>query len=149
MFNLHWRCFGRHLGIGTGINIIIWTSMSKLVIIAFLLLGLKQDTYRRILYIGDSLTCYKNGWQADVAKGLGMKFDNISKGGKRTKWMLETLESYLEKNEFHSTLIIYGGINDSFAMTKESETLNNIQTMVDLGNRYEMEVIVIVGYNPE
>ena len=123
--------------------------MNKLIIIAFLLTGFKQDTYRRILYVGDSLTCYQNGWQADVAKGLDMKFHNISKGGKRTKWMLQTLQSYLKNNEFHSTLIIYGGINDSFAMTKESETLNNIQSMVDLGNQYEMEVIVIIGYNPD
>jgi hypothetical protein len=109
----------------------------------------KPETGRRILYVGDSLTCYAGGWQSTVAKGLDMKFHNLSKGGKRTKWMLSTLESYLKKNEFHSTLIIYGGINDSFAMTSETETLNNIQSMVDLGNLYEMEVIVIVGYNPE
>ncbi len=109
----------------------------------------KPETGRRILYVGDSLTCYAGGWQSTVAKGLDMKFHNLSKGGKRTKWMLSTLETYLKKNEFHSTLIIYGGINDSFAMTSETETLNNIQSMVDLGNLYEMEVIVIVGYNPE
>ncbi len=109
----------------------------------------KPETGRRILYVGDSLTCYAGGWQSTVAKGLDMKFHNLSQGGKRTKWMLSTLETYLKKNEFHSTLIIYGGINDSFAMTSETETLNNIQSMVDLGNLYEMEVIVIVGYNPE
>jgi hypothetical protein len=113
------------------------------------MVSFKQDTARKILFVGDSLTCYKGGWQSTVAKGLDMKYDNISKGGKRTKWMLSTLESYLENNDYHSTLIIYGGINDSFAMTSEIETLNNIQTMVDLGNLYEMEVIVIVGYNPE
>lgn len=124
--------------------------MNKLLLFLCLTIpSLKQDTYRKILYVGDSLTCYKGGWQSSVAKGMDMKFDNISKGGKRTKWMLSTLESYLEKNEFHSTLIIYGGINDSFASTSEIETLNNIQTMVDLGNQHEMEVIVIVGYNPE
>ena len=121
-------------------------------IILFLCLTMvsfKQDTYRRILFIGDSLTCYKGGWQSTVAKGMDMKYHNLSKGGKRTKWMLSTLNSYLKNNEFHSTLIIYGGINDSFAMTSETETLNNIQSMVDLGNLYEMEVIVIVGYNPD
>lgn len=108
----------------------------------------KPDTTRKILFVGDSLTCYKGGWQSTVAKGMNMKFDNISKGGKRTKWMLSTLESYLDKNEYHSTLVIYGGINDSFSMTSEIETLNNIQTMVDMGNQHNMEVIVIVGYNP-
>lgn len=120
-----------------------------LLFLCLTMISFKPHTYRKILYVGDSLTCYSGGWQSTVAKGLDMKFDNISKGGKRTKWMLSTLRSYLEKNEFHSTLIIYGGINDSFAMTSETETINNIQSMVDLGNLYEMEVIVIVGYNPE
>jgi lysophospholipase L1-like esterase len=120
-----------------------------ILFISLLLVSFKPATYRKILFVGDSLTCYQGGWQSTVAKGLDMKFDNISKGGKRTKWMLSTLQSYLERNEFHSTLIIYGGINDSFAMTSETETINNIQSMVNLGQRYEMEVIVIVGYNPE
>ena len=124
--------------------------MSRILIFLCLtMVSFKPETGRRILYIGDSLTCYIGGWQSTVAKGLDMKFHNLSKGGKRTKWMLSTLESYLKKNEFHSTLIIYGGINDSFAMTSETETINNIQSMVDLGNLYEMEVVVIVGYNPE
>lgn len=120
-----------------------------LIFLCLIMVSFKPETGRRILYIGDSLTCYSGGWQSTVAKGLDMKFHNLSKGGKRTKWMLSTLESYLKKNEFHSTLIIYGGINDSFAMTSETETINNIQSMVDLGNLYEMEVVVIVGYNPE
>lgn len=120
-----------------------------ILFISLLLVSFKPATYRKILFVGDSLTCYQGGWQSTVAKGLDMKFDNISKGGKRTKWMLSTLQSYLERNEFHSTLIIYGGINDSFAMTSETETINNIQSMVNLGQQYEMEVIVIVGYNPE
>lgn len=124
--------------------------MGKVILfLCLIMFSFKPETGRRILYVGDSLTCYAGGWQSTVAKGLDMKFHNISKGGKRTKWMLSTLESYLKKNEFHSTLIIYGGINDSFAMTSETETINNIQSMVDLGNLYEMEVVVIVGYNPE
>ena len=124
--------------------------MNRLMLFLCLtMISFKPETGRRILFVGDSLTCYNGGWQSSVAKGMDMKFHNISKGGKRTKWMLSTLESYLKKNEFHSTLIIYGGINDSFAMTSETETLNNIQSMVNLGQQYEMEVIVIVGYNPE
>ncbi len=102
----------------------------------------------KILFIGDSLTCYSNGWQHTVAKGMGMGYVNISKGGKRTDWMLKTLRNYLENGPHHNTLVIYGGINDSFASTKESTTINNIQSMVNLGNLYEMEVIVIVGYDP-
>lgn len=124
--------------------------MKRLVLFLCLtMLSFKPATYRKILFVGDSLTCYKGGWQSTVAKGMDMKFDNISKGGKRTKWMLETLEDYLVKNEYHSTLIIYGGINDSFSSVKEEETIKNIQEMVNIGNQLEMEVIVIVGYNPE
>jgi lysophospholipase L1-like esterase len=124
--------------------------MNRLILLLCLtMVSFKPETGRRILYVGDSLTCYSGGWQSTVAKGMDMKFHNISKGGKRTKWMLSTLQSYLKTSEFHSTLIIYGGINDSFAMTSEAETLNNIQSMVNLGQQYEMEVIVIVGYNPE
>ena len=122
--------------------------MKSLLISLFLLflVPVKKDV--KILYIGDSLTCYSNGWQHTVAKGMGMGYVNISKGGKRTDWMLKTLSNYLENGPHHNTLIIYGGINDSFASTKESTTINNIQSMVDLGNLHEMEVIVIVGYDP-
>lgn len=122
--------------------------MKSLLISLFLLLLVPSKKDVRILYVGDSLTCYSNGWQHTVAKGMGMGYVNISKGGKRTDWMLKTLRNYLENGPHHNTLIIYGGINDSFASTKESTTINNIQSMVDLGNLHDMEVIVIVGYDP-
>jgi lysophospholipase L1-like esterase len=122
--------------------------MKTLLISLFLFLYIPSRKDVRILFIGDSLTCYQNGWQSTVAKGMGMGYVNISKGGKRTDWMLKTLRNYLENGPHHNTLVIYGGINDSFASTKESTTINNIQSMVDLGNLYEMEVIVIVGYDP-
>jgi lysophospholipase L1-like esterase len=79
---------------------------------------------------------------------MGMGYVNMAKGGKRTDWMLKTLRNYLENGPHHNTLIIYGGINDSFASTKESTTISNLQSMVDLGNLHDMEVIVIVGYDP-
>lgn len=122
--------------------------MKTLLISIFLLYPIFTQKDVKILYIGDSLTCYANGWQHTVAKGMGMGYVNISKGGKRTDWMLKTLQNYLENGPHHNTLVIYGGINDSFASTKESTTINNIQSMVNLGNLYEMEVIVIVGYDP-
>jgi lysophospholipase L1-like esterase len=122
--------------------------MKTLLISLFLLLLTPSKKDVKILYIGDSLTCYANGWQHTVAKGMGMGYVNISKGGKRTDWMLKRLENYLENGPHHNTLIIYGGINDSFARTSETTTIKNLQSMVDLGNLYEMEVIVIVGYDP-
>ena len=122
--------------------------MKTLLISLFLFLSIPPSRDVKILFVGDSLSCYANGWQHTVAKGMGMGYVNISKGGKRTDWMLKTLRNYLENGPHHNTLIIYGGINDSFASTKESTTINNLQSMVDLGNLYEMEVIVIVGYDP-
>jgi lysophospholipase L1-like esterase len=122
--------------------------MKTLLISLFLFLFIPSRKDVKILFIGDSLTCYSNGWQHTVAKGMGMGYVNISKVGKRTDWMLKTLENYLENGPHHNTLIIYGGINDSFARTSEITTINNIQSMVNLGNLYEMEVIVIVGYDP-
>jgi lysophospholipase L1-like esterase len=122
--------------------------MKTLLISLFLFLFIPPSKDVKILFIGDSLTCYTNGWQHTVSKGMGMGYVNISKVGKRTDWMLKTLQNYLENGPHHNTLIIYGGINDSFASTKESTTINNLQTMVNLGNLYEMEVIVIVGYDP-
>jgi lysophospholipase L1-like esterase len=122
--------------------------MKTLLISLFLFLFTPSKKDVKILFIGDSLTCYTNGWQHTVAKGMGMGYVNISKGGKRTDWMLKTLRNYLENGPHHNTLIIYGGINDSFASTKESTTINNLQSMINLGNQYEMEVIIIVGYDP-
>jgi lysophospholipase L1-like esterase len=122
--------------------------MKTLLISLFLFLSIPPSRDVKILFVGDSLTCYVNGWQHTVAKGMGKGYVNISKGGKRTDWMLKTLSNYLENGPHHNTLIIYGGINDSFSSTKESTTINNLQSMVDLGNLYDMEVIVIVGYDP-
>ena len=122
--------------------------MKTLLISLFLFLLTPSRKDVKILFIGDSLTCYSNGWQHTVAKGMGMGYVNISKVGKRTDWMLKTLQNYLENGPHHNTLIIYGGINDSFAKTNENTSINNIQSMVNLGNLYEMEVFVIVGYDP-
>jgi hypothetical protein len=38
----------------------------------------------RVLFIGDSLTCYTGGWQDMVAKKFGYQSLNKSSGGKTT-----------------------------------------------------------------
>lgn len=103
----------------------------------------------RILFVGDSLTCYNGGWQHQVARLRHMKYDNISKGGKRTKWMLNQLEKYPLDSRKYNEVIIYGGINDSFSSVREDETIRNIQKMVDIATKMGAHAIVIVGYNPE
>jgi lysophospholipase L1-like esterase len=106
----------------------------------------------RVLFVGDSLTAYKGGWQHQYAKNRGMKYDNISKGGKRTKWMLEQMKKYpVDRYEYspYNEIIIYGGINDSFSYVSEDETIRNIQEMVYIAKKMGALPIVVIGYNPK
>ena len=103
----------------------------------------------RILFVGDSLTAYSGGWQHQVGRMLHIKYDNIAKGGKRTKWMLNQLKQYSHKTDRYTKVVIYGGINDSFSSVKEDDTIENIQKMVDIARDMGAEPIVIVGYNPQ
>ena len=122
----------------------------KLIVIIFvcvLLMGFIQRE-ERILFVGDSLTSYSGGWQHQLGRMLHTKYDNISKGGKRTKWMLSQLKQYSHKTDRYTKVIIYGGINDSFSSVREDETIENIQTMVDIAKKMGAEPIVVVGYNP-
>lgn len=103
----------------------------------------------RILFVGDSLTAYSGGWQHQLGRMLKIKYDNIAKGGKRTKWMLNQLEKYSHKTDRYTKVIIYGGINDSFSSVKEDDTIENIQKMVNIAKYMGAEPIVVVGYNPQ
>jgi lysophospholipase L1-like esterase len=104
---------------------------------------------QRILFVGDSLTEYKGGWQHQLAKMRFEEYDNISKGGKRTKWMLDQLKKYPLNANRYNEVIIYGGINDSFSFVDEDVTVKNIQEMVYIAKKMGAHPIVIIGYNPE
>ena len=119
-----------------------------IVLVCVLLMGFIQRE-ERILFVGDSLTAYSGGWQHQLGRMLHTKYDNISKGGKRTKWMLSQLKQYSHKTDRYTKLIIYGGINDSFSSVKEDDTIENIQTMVDIAKKMGAQPIVVVGYNPK
>jgi|688.fasta_scaffold870267_2 hypothetical protein len=126
----------------------------KTIIITFLFTILTGFTFLpdyKILFVGDSLTAYKGGWQHQYAKMRGADYVNISKGGKRTKWMLEQMKKYpvdrYEYSPYHE-IVIYGGINDSFSYVSEDETINNIQQMVYIAKKMGALPIVIVGYDP-
>jgi lysophospholipase L1-like esterase len=116
--------------------------------LSILLFGFKKED-DKILFVGDSLTAYRGGWQHQVARMLHVKHDNISKGGKRTKWMVNELNKLSDNSRGYTKVIIYGGINDSFSSVKEDETIENIQDMVYTAKEMGAEPIVIVGYNPE
>ena len=111
-------------------------------------MGFAVRREERILFVGDSLTAYNGGWQHQLGRMLQIKYDNISKGGKRTKWMLSQLKQYSHKTDRYTKVIIYGGINDSFSSVREDDTIENIQKMVDIVWTMGAEPIVIVGYNP-
>jgi len=123
--------------------------MKKLALILCLTLSAFKGEDDKILFVGDSLTAYRGGWQHQVARMLHSKYDNISKGGKRTKWMVKELNKLSDNSNGYTKVIIYGGINDSFSSVKEDETIENIQDMVYTAKEMGAEPIVIVGYNAD
>ncbi len=123
--------------------------MKKLALILCLTLSAFTQKEDKILFVGDSLTAYRGGWQHQVARMLHAKHTNISKGGKRTKWMVNELNKLSDNSEGYTKVIIYGGINDSFSSVKEDETIENIQDMVYTAKEMGAEPIVIVGYNAD
>ncbi len=123
----------------------------KTIIITFLLTILSSFTILpdyKILFVGDSLTSYKGGWQHKYSKMKGAEYENISKGGKRTKWMLEQLKKYPAESYKYNEVVIYGGINDSFSYVSEDETINNIQQMIYLAKKMGAIPVVVIGYDP-
>lgn len=122
--------------------------MKNIILVFLLTLMSSVPKWNRLLFVGDSLTCYSGGWQHVVSKQLGLEYDNISKGGKRTDWMEKRLREHLSNNSDYGTVVIYGGINDSFAYSQPNLTIRNIQRMVDLCNEKKIKPVVIVGYDP-
>jgi lysophospholipase L1-like esterase len=103
---------------------------------------------KRILFIGDSLTCYSGGWQHQFAKGLGREYINLSSVGKRTDWMLKRLHDQLSVDSDYEMVVIYGGVNDAFSSVPLSKVATNIQNMVDECIYYDIPVVVVLGYSP-
>jgi lysophospholipase L1-like esterase len=119
-----------------------------ITLLCWFLMGFTEEE-EKILFVGDSLTAYRGGWQHQLSRLRHAKYDNISKAGKRTKWMLNQMEKYPLGSYEYDTVIIYGGINDSFSSVKEDETIKNIQSMVYIAKKMGAVPIVIVGYNPQ
>jgi lysophospholipase L1-like esterase len=123
--------------------------MKKLLLLLGLTLSSFKNEPDKILFVGDSLTAYSGGWQHQMSRMLHAKYTNISKGGKRTKWMVNELKKHADNSAGYTKVVIYGGINDSFSSVKEDDTIDNIETMVYIAKEMGAEPIVIVGYNPE
>jgi lysophospholipase L1-like esterase len=102
----------------------------------------------RILFIGDSLTCYTSGWQHQVATHFGKTYTNLSVGGKRLEWMKYRLDEHLKKDSIYSEVYIYGGCNDAFSYVNLQKSVEYTQMMVDSCNRRGIKPIVVIGYDP-
>ena len=126
--------------------------MKKIFLFLLAIVLLTSLTYktppRRVLYIGDSLTCAAGGWQDQVSKHFGYQSLNLSKGGVRTDYMRSTLNTCFKTDSAFTRVFIYGGCNDAFSMVDLQGAVNNIQAMVDSCNRRGIEPVVIVGFNP-
>jgi lysophospholipase L1-like esterase len=123
--------------------------MKKLLLLLGLTLSSFKNEPDKILFVGDSLTAYSGGWQHQMSRMLHAKYTNISKGGKRTKWMVNELKKYSDNSAGYTKVVIYGGINDSFSSVKEDDTIDNIIDMVYIAKEMGAEPIVVVGYNPQ
>lgn len=123
--------------------------MTKILITLLSFLITTTGSGQKFLFIGDSLTCYKGGWQDQVSKTFKAESTNISKGGKRTSWMLPTLVTQLGQNKNYTKVFIYGGCNDAYSFVPLDMTVKNIQSMVDLCNLNKIEPVVILGYDPK
>ena len=103
---------------------------------------------KKIVFIGDSLTAGIGwGWQSVMAKIYGFVEVNLASVGKRTDWMLITLERYLTTNSCDA-IFIYGGANDAYSAVSNTSALSNVQKMVDLGVAKNIKVYVVLGYDP-
>lgn len=126
--------------------------MKKIFLFLLAIVLLTSLTYktppRRVLYIGDSLTCAAGGWQDQVSKHFGYQSLNLSKGGVRTDYMMSTLNTCFKTDSAFTRVFIYGGCNDAFSMVDLQKSVDNIQVMVDSCNRRGIEPVVIVGFNP-
>lgn len=115
---------------------------------------LKNPNPKKILIVGDSQSAIKSSSGSDISYTYpnilrkdfpDKQIDVLAIGGKRTSWMLENLPSKLNENKY-DRVYIYGGGNDTSSRVPISETLSNIQKMVDLSNENGADVFVNTGW---
>jgi lysophospholipase L1-like esterase len=105
------------------------TQLSK--IINFLL---ESDSRKlNVLFVGDSLSAGPNWTWNYLLEKSHPNWDttHLTKGAKRTSWMLDVLKNELN-NKKYDLVFIYGGTNDMFSLVSTGEALGNIQKMVDI-----------------
>jgi len=101
---------------------------------------------KKVLFIGDSHTAYTNGWQDRLCRRTGMTYLNTAVGGKQTTWMVE--EARQKVTGYFDYCFIYGGANDMAGNRSPMKSVRNIQTIVNLCNKFRVKPVVITGFDP-
>jgi len=105
---------------------------------------------KNCLFIGDSHTSNDIfGYQKLLCDYTGMTYTTCAKSGVTTKWMLDygflNLANELVTYDY---CFIYGGANDAFNSVDPVLTIMNIQGLVRVCNRKNIQCFVITGFDP-
>lgn len=125
------------IALGIVVGIYLATKLSKI-----------NPKAKRVAVIGDSHSAGMGwGWQDTLSNKYNFELTNLSVGGKSTPWMVETLKKFYADGKTADFVFIYGGANDAFSQVKSSDTIKNIQSMVDMVRANGGRAIVISGFN--
>ncbi len=148
IYNMNLKNIGK-IAIGVGAVLILYSFIYK-----------KKVKNRNILFIGDSMTTIRddNGNESELwqnypnlirkMKIAGLNVDVLAIKGKSTKWMKEELPAQL-KDKKYDDIFVFGGTNDIFGGLPISDTVKNIQDIVDMMIQNGAKPHVIVGYNTD
>jgi lysophospholipase L1-like esterase len=110
---------------------------------------IKNKNPKKILFLGDSITVASNSYANKIKQNFPDRNITIQASiGKKTSWMLQSLQDLLKTNSY-DRIYIYGGINDIFSGVAGNEALNNVQQIVNLGKEKGADIFVIEGVNPK
>jgi hypothetical protein len=114
------------------------------------LLTEEEDTKLNVMFVGDSHSAGPGWtWNYLIDKDHPeWNSTHVTKGGKRTDWMLDNLKSKLKEKKY-DLVFIYGGANDVMSPLPISTPIKNIQKMVDLVNQQGGKAIVLTGFDSE
>ena len=103
-----------------------------------------------VMFVGDSHSAGPGWtWNYLIAKDHPeWNVTHVTKGGKRTDWMLQNLKTNLSKKKY-DLVFIYGGANDVMSPIPISTPIKNIQSMVDLVNSQGGKAVVLTGFDSE
>jgi len=101
----------------------------------------------KVLFIGDSHTAFKYGWQYRLAKKTGMSQTNISVSGKTTAWMLSRARSAVKPD--YDFCFIYGGANDAYNGISPAKIVANLTKMIEICEKNGVIPILVLGFDPE